>query len=193
MNLTSNGVCMSLIRLNYVFVVKYDQPRTLGSSFLNKQYPWPWSVMKMTSNDIQQAAMVLIKLIWLLVAFRCPRVVIHGRIGLIFGCFSSLHQDESFDISNTFLRHLEVLEIIGTLVTLKKCLFCPYHVTHVTFYHFFSARPTKSTMLNSIMMKKVYVDISQELTIFIPPINGWEWFHSQFWWSPDPHENRPTG
>ena len=63
--------------------------------------------------------------------------VIRGQISLIFDGSSSSHREESFDISDTCLQHLEVPRIFGTLVTPKRSLFCPYHVIHVTFYRFF--------------------------------------------------------
>ena len=70
---------------------------------------------------------------------KCPdysEMTVRGQIGLIFDCSSSSHQEKSFDILDTSLHHLEAPQIVGTLFTPKKTLFCPYHVTHVTFYHF---------------------------------------------------------
>ena len=146
---------LQLRNVIYVFVVEYDQPRTLRPCFLNKRYPWPWSVIKTTSNDIQQGSLVLMKVIWPLVALRCPRVTISGRIGLISYCSYILHQAESSDISDTFLRHPEVPQVIGTLVIPQKAYSA--HITWPTwlFVIFFSSRPTNSNILNSILIRKV--------------------------------------
>ena len=47
---------------------------------------FPKILMNSTSNNIQQGTMVLMKVIWPLVALRCPRVVIPDRIGQFLAC-----------------------------------------------------------------------------------------------------------
>ena len=66
----------------------------------------------------------------------------HDRIDLIVSATQSVHQDESFDISNTFLRYLEEPETPGILYTFRKeNENYPYHVT------FFEKLATRLTVL----------------------------------------------
>ena len=57
-------------------------------------------------------------------------MVVRGRIDLILSASSSVHQDKSFDIPNTFLPYLQVPETEGILLSFKKkSEIWPYHVT----------------------------------------------------------------
>ena len=102
--------------------------------------------------------------LWLV---RCPRVVKRGQIGLKLRCSSRIGQDELFGIQNSFLHQLEVLETDGIRGTIEKSQNLSLSRDPRNFFHFFSARPTKSTMLNIFIKKKVYVVISQEFTFFL--------------------------
>ena len=78
-------------------------------------------------------------------------MVVHDRIDLIIDATQCVHQDESFDISNTFLRYLEVPESAGILLTFRiKNENCSYHMNifekfttrlTVLFFNFFFSGP----------------------------------------------------